>query len=368
MSSVIAGALWEAGAMRRGGIVIASVAAVCGLALATVALISLNGPMSPPGGRGDVFGGVIERGDVYRYAVYAPSSVGWRSPAPLVVVLHGCEETAAEVAAASGFDQVARRRGFIVLYPDGDAVDEVNGGCWKGIWEPGAEGRDRGDAGAIAEMTRAVASRWHIDAGRIYVIGISAGGYETAILGADYPDLYAAIGIHSGAAYDDAALGCASVGGRHVNATTDALARAALVAMAGRARVMPVIVIHGDRDGRVPYGCGREALSQWLLTDDLVLEREHHPLLPTTPTRVSHAVVTGGHPYTVASYADSSGCVIAQFWSVHGMGHFWSGGSSDPSWSTYSDPRGPSAAGASWAFFSHWSLSGAAGPCTAAVS
>ena len=74
---------------------------------------------------------------------------------PLVVVLHGCTMTANEEAAATGYDQIAAKRGFVVLYPNVDAVDRANGGCWKGLWDPGAEGRGRGDAGAIAAMTRA---------------------------------------------------------------------------------------------------------------------------------------------------------------------------------------------------------------------
>lgn len=116
---------------------------------------------------------------------------------------------------------------------------------------------------------------------------------------------------------------------------------------------MPVIVFHGDRDGKIPYRCGQQALVQWLTTDNLVLQHEHRAPLPSTPTDYSHASVAGEHAYTVLSYAEISGCPIAQFWSIHGMGHYWSGGSADPAWARYSDPRGPSASAASWAFFSH---------------
>ena len=121
---------------------------------------------------------------------------------------------------------------------------------------------------------------------------------------------------------------------------------------------MPAIVLHGDADSRIPYRCGQQAVSQWLHTDDLLLARRHRPLLPLTPTTVRRRVVPGGHPYTVTSYDDRSGCPVIQFWTVHGMGHFWSGGSTDPSSARFSDPRGPSAARASWSFFSHWDLSG----------
>lgn len=345
--------------MRRRTILIT--VAVCGIALATAVEISLNSPTSFRAGGPYQHGRLSERGDVYHYEVYVPSSRRADSAVPLVVVLHGCAETSEQVAAASGYDRIAEQRRFIVLYPDVDAIDQGYDGCWKGIWEPRAEGRGRGDAGAIAEMTRAVIARWHIDRSRVYVIGISAGGFETAILGAEYPDLYAAIGIHSGAAYGGGEPGC--VPANELPTNTNALARAAAAAMGGHARLMPVIVFHGDEDGAIPYRCGQQALSQWRRTDDLVLAQQHHAVLPATPAGVSRAVVPGGHAYTVVSYADKSGCVVAQFWTVHGMGHFWSGGSADPLSARYSDPRGPSAAAASWALFSRWSLSGPVRPC-----
>ena len=110
--------------------------------------------------------------------------------------------------------------------------------------------------------------------------------------------------------------------------------------MGERARVMPVIAFHGDKDGTIPYRCGRQALAQWLRTDDLILEREHRTVLSSAPIGVSHAMVPGGHAYTVVSYSDKSDCLVAQFWTVHGMGHFWSGGSADLSSARYSDPLG----------------------------
>jgi poly(hydroxyalkanoate) depolymerase family esterase len=306
-------------------------------------------------------GRVTIHGDVYRYAVYVPPSRSPGSLVSLVVVLHGCAETPVQIAAASEFDAIAEHGRFVVLYPDVDATDAAHGGCWRGIWAPAGDGRGRGDVAAIAAMTGAVIKRWHIDRTRVYAIGISAGAFEASILGASYPDIYAAIGIHSGAAYMAGARGCPV--SLEKTSDTGALALAALTAMDPRARVMPVIVFHGDADGTIPYSCGQQAASQWLRTDDLVLERERRALLPTAPTTVAHGVVPGGHAYSVRSYADRAGCVVVQFWTVHGMGHFWSGGSPDPSWARYSDPRGPNATAAAWAFFSHWSHAGHSTTC-----
>jgi poly(hydroxyalkanoate) depolymerase family esterase len=334
-----------------------------GVALAVVVgvIVALTSESSPSPGGPYQRGVMSAHGAMYPYAVYVPSSRRAGSVLPLVVVLHGCTMTADEMAAASQYDALAERDRFIVLYPDVDATDAANGRCWKGIWEPLAEGRGRGDAVAIAQMTQDVVARWHIDRNRVYAIGISAGGFETAILAADYPDLYAAIGIHSGTAYLGGEPACAPADG--LTTGSDAAGRAALVAMGPRARVVPVVVLHGDADDRVPYRCGQLAVAQWLRTDRLVLGRGRRAPVPSAPTGIRQGAAPGGHAYTLLSYADRSGCVIAELWTVHGMGHFWSGGSSDPSSARFSDPRGPSAAAASWAFFSRWGLTGPLQPC-----
>ena len=346
--------------MRRRTLLI--MAAICVTAVAIAVGIALTSTTSSQGEDRYQHGRLSEQGNVYDYTVYVPPSIRSGSAAPLVVVLHGCAMTVDQMAAASQYNALAERDRFIVLYPEVDALDaNGHGRCWMGVWAPDIEGRGIGDAGAIADMTTAVTRRWHVDSGRVYVIGISAGAFEAAILGSYYPDLYAAIGIHSGAAYMGGEPECLQPSDD--TAGTNSLASAAIAAMGRRARVVPVIVIHGDADSAVPYQCGQQAITQWLAVDNQILERDRRPGVPDSPTAARRGVVPGGHPYTVLSYTDSSGCVVAQLWTIHGMGHFWSGGSADPSLALYSDPRGPSATAASWAFFSHWRLSGPVVPC-----
>jgi poly(hydroxyalkanoate) depolymerase family esterase len=333
---------------------------------------AIAGILGSAGACGPSSGGVDElehvslsvQGDVYPYAVYVPPGLRTDSAAPLVVVLHGCTMTADQMAVTSQYDAIARRDRFVVLYPDVGTLSASSGRCWQGISAPDLEGRAEGDAGAIAAMTNAVITRWHSDRQRVYAIGISAGGYEAAILAADYPDLYAAIGIHSGAAYMAGQFDCSTA--NQNTELTNLLAETALTTMGRRARVMPVFVIHGDADQAVPYPCGQQAISQWLHVDDAVLTNEHRPAMTDSPISTRQATVPGGRAFTVFSYADDAGCVVAQLWTVHGMGHFWSGGSTDPSVVRFSDPHGPSATEASWAFFSHWALSGPLLPCTRA--
>ncbi len=353
--------------MRRRIVLIALCVVAAALGAATGVAFT-GGPAAPPVAgpptphvAGLHYARVDLAGEIYPFAVYVPPGRATDAALPLVVVLHGCNMTAAQQAAASGYDALARQKRFVVLYPDVDPIDAFEGRCWKGIWNPTAEGRGRGDAGAIADMTRTVMARWPIDRSRVYAIGISAGAFETSILGAVYPDLYAAIGIHSGAEYMGGEAGCLGAG--QSPAETAATSRAAFTAMGPRAHVMPVIIFHGDADHTVPYHCGQQALAQWLRTDDLVLEHERRPRLATSPTVTQGVVPGGGRAYTVEAYGDRRGCPVAELWTIHGMGHYWSGGSPDPASARYSDPHGPSAAVGSWAFFSHWRLSGPVGAC-----
>lgn len=335
----------------------------CAAAFVVVCVLAIT--WLTAGQRSALVAGTVQfRGDSYSYLAYVPASARAASGAPLVVVLHGCRESAADIAAVSGFDVIARRQHFAVLYPEVDAVDLTQGGCWKGIWQPQSEGRGRGDAAAIVAMTATVVRRWRLDGRRVYVVGISAGAYETSILGAAYPDTFAAIGIHSGAPYDGGALGCLTEG--ETPQSTATLAGAALRAMASHARVMPTIVIHGDQDPVIPLHCGQQALQQWLETDSLVLHRLREPTAQTTPTRSQHLKVPHGHRYIVSSYLDQEQCPVAQMWVIIGMHHAWSGGSRDPAVAQYSDPKGPSAASAFATFLLRWRRTGRATTCARA--
>ncbi len=293
-------------------------------------------------------------GDLYHYSLYVPASYHRWTRVPLVVMIHGCNTTADEQAAASEYDPIAERHHFVVLYPDVDAADVRHVRCWKGVWDPSGEGRDRGDAGAIAAMTHAVMGSQRIDPSRVYAAGMSSGAFEVSILGAVYPDLYAAIAIHSGAAYMRGQPGC--LGAYRPGPSTRTLARRAFAAMGRHARVMPVILFHGDDDHIVPYLCGRQALAQWLATDNVALSQAHRATLASRPTQRADGRVPGGLAYTVSSYTRPSGCPVVQFWTIHGMHHYWSGGSPLSSSAPFTDPQGPSAAAASWAFLSAHTL------------
>jgi poly(hydroxyalkanoate) depolymerase family esterase len=132
---------------------------------------------------------------------YRPDTL--RAPAPLVVALHGCQQTALDYARQTGWIQQADRWGFVLLLPEQQAANNRQG-CFN-WFRPELTGRDRGEAGSIRQMIARMQVDFAIDPQRIYSAGLSAGGAMTAVLLADYPDLFAGGAIIAGIPY-----GCAT--------------------------------------------------------------------------------------------------------------------------------------------------------------
>ncbi|MBA2637026.1 MAG: PHB depolymerase family esterase, partial [Solirubrobacterales bacterium] len=136
--------------------------------------------------------------------VYTPPNLPTDIAVPLVVMLHGCTQTAADLAAGTRMNDAADRHGFVVLYPQQTTQDNPQA-CWN-WFEPAHQSRDAGEPAFVAETARRLLGddRWRIDPGRVFVAGLSAGGAMTAILAATHPDLFAAVAIHSGLPFGSA--------------------------------------------------------------------------------------------------------------------------------------------------------------------
>ncbi|MFE6860858.1 alpha/beta hydrolase family esterase [Nocardia sp. NPDC057668] len=286
----------------------------------------------------------------YTYRAFVPAGLP-EHPA-LLVMIHGCRTTAEQQQRANLLDPLARRAGFVVLYVDGTPLHRLQDRCWSGLLTPALESRTTGDAAAIAAMTRAAAERYGADPHRIYALGMSSGAFETALLGAYFPDLFAAVGLHSGAAFGHGVLGC--VGPALPGAATEQLAAQAFSAQGGHRRVVPMIAVRGDADTTVSAECGEQAVAQWRATGNMTLAAQGvADRIPSEPMTFREGEVPGGHGYTVRTWdAPGASCPVLQAWTVHGMGHFWSGGADEPDLAEFTDPRGPSASVAAWAFFS----------------
>ena len=293
--------------------------------------------------------------------VHVPPGLDAAHPAPLLVMIHGCGTTPGEQQAANQYDPIADREGFVVLYPD-DPDAAHTGGCWH-WYDPSSWRRDSGDPAELARTTRAAMAKYPIDPERVYAMGMSSGALITSDLVATYPDLFAAFGLMAGGPYQGVACVNKSVGNH-----PPTLAQSAFEAEGARARVLPFIVLHGDRDQTIAPECGRTATEQWLRTDNLVASGKQTAPLSLAPARTeAPAPKAGGYPFDVEHYTDPGGCEIAQRWTIHGMDHFWSGGTSDPRYAEFTDPKGPSAAEASWAFFSRYRRAETDLPCAEAA-
>ncbi|MFC5343403.1 PHB depolymerase family esterase (plasmid) [Brevundimonas staleyi] len=253
------------------------------------------------------------------YKLYTPLG-STRRTLPLVVMLHGCTQSAGDFAAGTGMNAVADELGFLVLYPQQSASANF-ARCWN--WHrPGDQKRGAGEPALVAALTRHVIDLCQAHPDRVYVAGLSAGGAAAAIIGAAYPDLYGAVGVHSGLARGEiGTLSAAMSAMRHGVAPG--------VAGAKTSRPPPTIVFHGDQDNIVhPSNAGGFLLH---------LQRSSAtPLL----SRAEQGRSPGGRAYTRTLYRHGATDVRLEDWTVHGGGHGWSGGRA---FASCTDPAGPDA-------------------------
>jgi poly(3-hydroxybutyrate) depolymerase len=345
--------------------------------------------------------GKLNGGVLYSYLVYKP--VGWttRDRLPLMVVLHGCGLSAAKQMSIDLLNQIADRERFLVLRGDNQAS------CWHAVSDDALatsaipdNNHDiirggEGDADIVATMTKRVTARYHADADRVYIIGASSGSFQASATAAAYPDLYAGVGSGAGGGPGMSTL-CAT----YPDALIPSYAASGVQSMGKRAHLMPVIALAGTRDylGEQPVvgGCSRLAFKEWVYINNMLTPSPWATLRPgdcvllppgirpltqanadlcadtftIDPFSRTKGKVRNGFTWTKdVARGSFGGCEIAQNWAVDGMGHAWSGGSSDAAatepWSApgaqtvsvgFSEPRGPNFSQLSWDFLSTFSL------------
>lgn len=281
--------------------------------------------------------------------VYAPAGLDPAVPAPLVVMLHGCTQTAASFSAGSLMNRTADRHGFVVAYPEQSRED--NPGCCWNWFSTSHQARGGGEPAYVAGAVGTVAAatdRWSVDPARVFVAGMSAGGAMAAVMGATYPDVFAGVAIHSGLAYGSARnLPAATQAMRCGGPDPEAQGAAAFAAMGAASRPVPAIVIHGTADGTVAPVNAEHAVRQWMATNRRASGGAYDPdfARPDVTVREDGA---GGRPFTRRRWMDARGRLVQEQIEVAGLGHAWSGGAPGGS---YTDPRGPSASDAIYDFF-----------------
>ena len=289
-------------------------------------------------------GGSFDRGSFANehgergYRLYVPDGLDG-SPPPLVVMLHGCGQDAEDFATGTQMNALAGRETFLVLYPEQDSGAN-RAGCWN-WFEPSDQERGRGEPSIIAGLTEEVIDEHGVDPRRVYVAGMSAGGAMSTVLAAAYPDLYAAVGAHSAVEYGAADGALAAVAAqRSGGPEPDLQGRLAFEVAGPEARVVPAIVFHGEEDRVVDVSNAHQSLSQWAQTNDYADDGTDDDSITDEPEDVLPGRASRGYGYVRYVYEGSGGDEVMEKWIVEDLGHAWSGGDAEGS---FTDSGGPNA-------------------------
>jgi poly(hydroxyalkanoate) depolymerase family esterase len=296
----------------------------------------------------------LETGSRGRAAfVYTPPGLTPDAAAPLVVMLHGCTQTAQSLADGTLMNRAADRHGFVVAYPQQSGEHNPQC-CWNWFLDR-QQHRDAPEPAFIAGVAHTVAeagSRWAIDPQRVFVAGMSAGAAMAGVAAATHPDLFAAVALHSGLPFAVARTqGEAFTAMSRGAQDPERCGELALTAMGDRARPMPALVVHGSADRTVAPANAEHTARQWLATNRLASRGDFDGRFDgrfDDPSTIEHGRADGGLAFIRRRWSDAADRPVVEEIVVDGLGHAWSGGAPGGS---YTDPRGPSAADAIWRFF-----------------
>lgn len=268
--------------------------------------------------------------DIYPYRLYIPSATTVDASAdkrmPLVVLLHGCKQDALDFSNGTAMNALADKHHAMVLYPE--QITRANAmRCWN-WFEPGHQQAERGEPGMIAALTQSMLQKHGADPERVYIAGLSAGGAMAAVMAGLHPDVFAAVGVHSGLA----------AGAAHDVMSAFGAMRSG--AKGSKQPTLPTIIFHGTADKTV-----HPDNSQHITEAALAGLKAAGLQLVKTASSNSH---NKGEKTERVVYSTEDGTPYIENWRIFDGAHAWSGGDAIGS---YTDPDGPSASAAMLAFF-----------------
>ncbi|SEV93414.1 esterase, PHB depolymerase family [Cognatiyoonia koreensis] len=261
-----------------------------------------------------------------RYRLYVPASAS-QGASGVVMMLHGCTQTPEDFAAGTGMNALADRDGFVVIYPAQSRGDNAQT-CWN-WFRRGDQRRGRGEPALLAALTQKVCAEHAVPREQTFVAGLSAGAAMAVILGETYPDVFAAVGAHSGlpaGSAKDVPSAFAAMAGNSLDAPDPIRAE-------HRVRT---ILFHGSADPTVHPSNGD------------AIARRARSAGPSQSIETSTAGDAAGRTYTRDTSSDGVGTTFVESWTINGQGHAWSGGRPEGS---YTDPKGPDASAEMIRFF-----------------
>ena len=279
-----------------------------------------------------------------QYWLYQPSGEISTTPRPLVVMLHGCKQSATDFAVSTRMNQLAERKGFVVLYPQQSATADAHR-CWR--WYQRATQQGGGDVRLISGMIRHVQGKYWLDTSRTYVAGLSAGAGLAAILALRHPQLIAAVGLHSAPVYGTAD---SQMSGFQAMQQGSALAYRDAVSEFSDGETpfpgIPVVLIHGKNDPIVRRVNMDQLTDQFAIINAPFITSQE-PVLRTYPGR------SGGrsprHAFKTLTYYAGRRPELMHC-EIDSLGHAWSGGDDSVA---FGSPARPDATLLMWTFFSH---------------
>jgi poly(hydroxyalkanoate) depolymerase family esterase len=295
--------------------------------------------LKPPPGKGDWLSGMaVGAGGARGYHLFRPADLQLApgEKLPLMVMLHGCGQTGRDFAASTRMNALAARHRFLVLYPEQDRLAHPQG-CWN--WYERRSGKADAEAATLMAAVDQACMLYPVDRERVALAGLSAGASMAALLATRYPNRFRAVVMHSGVAPGAARSSATALGamrGRNVPPMPTTAVGKAMGAAAVFATLPPMLVLHGDADAVVAPSNAVSSAAVWATAMGA------RPGQPRDMQRGKRRAMR------VTDFK-RKGRTVVTLCEIAGLGHSWSGGAAQQS---FSDPAGPDASKLIWAFVS----------------